>query len=186
VSGGARSEAATLVGSRGTRTSVRRGQGTLAQAQRAFIAYLFILPSIVLLAVFMYYPAFSALYHSFFDWDGFTQATYVGLNNFAAMAEDTLMRAAALNVLELAAFAMIVSVTVPLFVARLICGLPSERAQYAFRVLFVIPLVLPQVVIYLIWKYLYDPNFGLLNELLLKLNVASPPAWLGDPNIALL
>ena len=44
-----------------------------ARIYRSRLHYLFILPSLVLLAVFMYYPAFSALYHSFFDWDGFTQ-----------------------------------------------------------------------------------------------------------------
>jgi raffinose/stachyose/melibiose transport system permease protein len=185
MSGGARFVAPPLVSDRATGKTARRRAGTLAQFQRAFPAYVFILPSIVLLAVFMYYPAFSALYHSFFNWDGFTRATFAGLGNFAAMAEDATMRAAAVNVLKLTAFAVIVSITVPLFVARLIWGLPSERAQYVFRVLFVIPLVLPQVVIYLIWKYLYDPNFGLLNELLMALHVGSPQAWLGDPNNAL-
>ena len=185
MSGGARFAAPPLVSDRATGMPARRRGGTLAQAQRAFLAYIFILPSIALLAVFMYYPAFSALYHSFFNWNGFTQATYVGLGNFATMAEDATMRAATGNVLRLTAFAVVVSVTVPLFVARLILGLPSGWAQYLFRVLFVIPLVLPQVVIYLIWKYLYDPNFGLLNALLAVLHIGSPQAWLGDPQHAL-
>jgi raffinose/stachyose/melibiose transport system permease protein len=185
MSGGARFVATPLVSDRAAGTPARRRGGTLAQAQRAFLAYMFILPCIALLALFMYYPAFSALYHSFFDWDGFTRATFVGLANFAAMTEDATMRAAAANVLKLTAFAMIISVTVPLFVARLVWGLPSKRVQFLFRVLFVIPLVLPQVVVYLIWKYLYDPNFGLLNELLLSLHIGSPQAWLGDPNNAL-
>jgi ABC-type sugar transport system permease subunit len=174
-----------LTGGRARGAAARRGRGTLAQARRAFLAYLFILPTVALLAVFMYYPAVSALYHSFFNWDGFTGAVFVGLGNFVEMAGDDTMRAAATNVLKLAAFAMVISVTVPLLVARLILGLPSDRAQYVFRVLFVIPLVLPQVVIYLIWKSLYDPNFGLINQLLVTLGVNSPPAWLGDPNIAL-
>jgi raffinose/stachyose/melibiose transport system permease protein len=174
-----------LAGDRAASAAARRSGGTHANTRRAFHANLINLPTIALLAIFMYYPAVSALYHSFFDWDGFTQATFVGLGNFAAMAVDDTMRAAAVNVLKLAAFAMIISVTVPLIVARLILSLPGARAQYAFRVLFVIPLVLPQVVIYLIWKSLYDPNFGLLNQLLMTLGVQSPPAWLGDPNIAL-
>jgi raffinose/stachyose/melibiose transport system permease protein len=185
MSGGARFVAPPLVSNRAKGTPTSRRWGTLAHARRVFLAYIFILPAVALLAVFMYYPAFSALYHSFFTWVGFTQATYVGLGNFTAMAEDATMRAATVNVLRLTAFAVVVSVTVPLFVARLILGLPSGWAQYVFRVLFVIPLVLPQVVIYLIWKYLYDPNFGLLNELLAALHVGSPQAWLGDPQNAL-
>src|SRR5690349_20437438 len=95
------------------------------------------------------------------------------------------MQAATVNVLKLAAFAMVTSVSVPLFVARLICGLRSRRLQYAFRVLFVIPLILPTVVILLIWQVIYDPNFGLLNQALAALHLGMPQAWLGDPNLAL-
>lgn len=152
---------------------------------RSRLHYLFILPSLVLLAVFMYYPAFSALYHSLFNWDGFSRPTFIGLDNFKAVIGDPLMQAATVNVLKLAAFAMVTSVSVPLFVARLICGLRSRRLQYAFRVLFVIPLILPTVVILLIWQVIYDPNFGLLNQALAALHLGMPQAWLGDPNLAL-
>ena len=120
MSGGARFVAPPLVSNRAKGTPTSRRRGTLAHAQRAFLAYIFILPAVALLA-------------------------FVGLGNFAAMAEDATMRAATVNVLRLTAFAVVVSVTVPLFVARLILGLPSGWAQYLFRVLFVIPLVLPQV-----------------------------------------
>ena len=77
------------------------------------------------------------------------------------------------------------SVTVPLFVAWLILGLRSPRLQYVFRVLFVIPLVLPTVVILLIWQFIYDANFGVLNQVITALHVRTPQAWLGDPKLAL-
>ena len=84
MSGGARFVATPLVSDRAAGTPARRrSRNARIQAQRAFLAYMFILPCIALLALFMYYPAFSALYHSFFDWDGFTRATFVGLANFA-------------------------------------------------------------------------------------------------------
>jgi raffinose/stachyose/melibiose transport system permease protein len=79
----------------------------------------------------------------------------------------------------------VTSVSVPLFVARLICGLRSRRLQYLFRVLFVIPLILPTVVILLIWQYIYDPSFGVLNQVIAALHLGTPQAWLGDPNLAL-
>ena len=156
-----------------------------ARIYRSRLHYLFILPSLVLLAVFMYYPAFSALYHSFFDWDGFTRPTFLGLGNFTAILDDPLMQAATVNVLKLTAFAMATSVSVPLFVAWLILGLRSPRLQYVFRVLFVIPLVLPTVVILLIWQFIYDANFGVLNQVITALHVGTPQAWLGDPKLAL-
>jgi raffinose/stachyose/melibiose transport system permease protein len=156
-----------------------------ARIYRSRLHYLFILPSLVLLAVFMYYPAFSALYHSVFDWDGFTRPTFLGLGNFVAILDDPLMQAATVNVLKLTAFAMATSVSVPLFVAWLILGLRSPRLQYVFRVLFVIPLVLPTVVILLIWQFIYDANFGVLNQVITALHVGTPQAWLGDPKLAL-
>ncbi len=137
------------------------------------------------MALFMYYPAVSALYHSLYSWDGFTHATFIGLANFREIIGDPLMEAAAVNVLKLTIFAVVVSITVPLTVARLILGLRSKRMQYIFRVLFVIPIVLPQVVIFLIWKYLYDPNFGVFNQIILSLHLGQPLGWLGDPNMAL-
>lgn len=147
--------------------------------------YAFILPAIVLLAVFAYYPVFSALYHSVFKWDGYSAPRFVGLGNFRAMLHDPLMRAAVVNVAKLAAFNVFISVSVPLLVARLILSVKSLRLQYVFRVVFVIPLIMPRVVIYLIWQFLYDPNFGLLNRLIQDLHVWQPQAWLGNPHEAL-
>ena len=109
----------------------------------------------------MYYPAFSAIYHSFFSWDGFTQATFVGLGNFAAMTDDATMsrrrreRAQADGVRR--------------WSYRSLCPCSwrgsswvcqGARARFPFACLFVIPLVLPQVVIYLIWKSSTTPTSG--------------------------
>jgi raffinose/stachyose/melibiose transport system permease protein len=180
--------------STGSRTAPAQALGGLGRLHRhslpvriyrSRLHYLFILPSLVLLAVFMYFPAFSAIYHGFTDWDGFSRATFVSLANFGAVLDDPLMQAAAVNVLKLTAFAMATSVAVPLLVARLIFGLRSRRLQYIFRVLFVIPLVLPGVVILLIWQFLYDPNFGVLNQIIAALHVGQPLGWLSDPNLAL-
>jgi raffinose/stachyose/melibiose transport system permease protein len=166
------------------RPARRRSLG--ARIYRSRLHYLFILPTFILLAVFMYYPALSALVHSLYDWDGFTSPTFVGLANFVALAGDPLMQAAVVNVLKLAAFGMAVTLTMPLLVARLIFGLRSKRLQYVFRILFVIPLILPGVVILLIWQFLYDPNFGVLNSIITGLHLGQPQGWLGDPNEALI
>jgi raffinose/stachyose/melibiose transport system permease protein len=146
--------------------------------------YAFILPTILLLGVFAYYPVASALYHGFFDWDGFTEAKFVGIDNFTKIAKDPIMRAALGNVLKLALFSVIISVTVPLLVARLILSVKSVRLQYFFRVLFVVPMIMTKVVIYLIWQFVYDPNVGLANQLLTALGLP-PQGWLGDPHEAL-
>jgi len=89
-----------------------------------------------------------------------------------------------------------------IFTAVCIHRLRSDRAQYAYRVLFVVPMIIPQMVGLLIWKFFYDPNVGVLNRFLvasglhrvliwldkwvLHLGVfVEPfkPAWLGDPSL---
>jgi ABC-type sugar transport system permease subunit len=138
----------------------------------------------VMVGVFAYYPVASALYHSVFQWDGFTAPKFVGLQNFIDMAASPDMRTAMFNVAQRAAFAVVVSVVVPLVVARLILAIPRPRAQFTYRVLFVIPLMMTNVVIYLIWQFVYDPNVGLANKLLELLHLP-PQGWLGNPHEAL-
>jgi len=89
-----------------------------------------------------------------------------------------------------------------IFTAVCIHRLRSDRAQYLYRVLFVVPMIIPQMVGLLIWKFFYDPNVGVLNRFLiitgldnvlmwldkwvLHLGVFVPPfkpAWLGDPSL---
>jgi ABC-type sugar transport system permease subunit len=149
------------------------------------IHYLFILPSIAMILLFAYYPVTSALYHSFFQWDGFSPPRFIGFSNFVEIFQSPLMHAAMFNVARLALFAVVVSIVVPLGVARLILSVSNLRAQYALRVLFVIPLIMTNVVIYLIWQFIYDPNFGLGNRLLEALHIWHPQGWLGDPKEAL-
>src|SRR5579871_3728319 len=72
------------------------------------LPYLFLLPALLFAAVFLYYPAGSALYHSVFDWDGFTTGTFNGLDNFTAMLSDPLLQRATANVLKLTGFAIVV------------------------------------------------------------------------------
>src|SRR5205823_2303233 len=121
--------------------------GRVSLARRiwdARLAYAFIAPTIGMLLLFAYYPALSAFYHSLFEWDGFTKPTFVGFDNFINMYHSPDMRAAVGNVLQLAAFAVITSITVPLLVAKLILKLPGQRLQYGYRVVFIIPLIITQ------------------------------------------
>lgn len=149
------------------------------------LPYLFIAPALLFAAVFLYYPAGSALFHSFFDWDGSATMTFIGFKNFTDLWSDPIMALAFQNVLKLTAFGMAVELVVPLAVARMIVGLRRRRAQELFRILFVIPLVVPLVVYYLMWQFIYDPTSGLLNTTLAALHLPWQPGWLGDPHLAL-
>lgn len=168
--------------------TIADADGSLAaRGRRRFhlLPYLFIAPALLFAAVFLYYPAWSALYHSLYEWDGSATMTFVGLKNFTDMLNDPIIALSFKNVLKLTAFGMAVELIVPLAAARMIIGLRRHRAQEVFRVLFIIPLVVPLVVYYLMWQFIYDPTSGLLNTTFAALHLPWQPGWLGDPNLAL-
>ena len=169
-----------------TRTAQRLALVVLRELKRASVPMLFILPAIIFAAIFLYYPALSGLYHAFFDWDGVSPPDFIGLANFQEMLSDPAAQLAFINVAKLTAFSFVIALTIPLGVARLINGLPNLRLQYLFRVGFVVPLVVPSVILYLIWAFFYDPANGVINRLLVDVHLKGlTQGWLGDPNLAL-
>lgn len=148
--------------------------------------FFFIFPTLLLLVVFSYYPIFSAFYHSFFEWKGSGEATFIGMANFRELIGDSVLRKSAWNALLLMAFGIGVGITLPLLVAELIFHLKSGAWKYFYRVMFVVPMVVPGIVMLLIWGFIYDYNLGVVNTFLRSVGMDHlARAWLGDPNIAL-
>ena len=149
-------------------------------------AYLILVPTFVLVLTFNYYPAGSALFHSVFEWNGANIQRFIGLGNFIAMANDPTLMGSVANLVKLALFALVVNLTFPLLACALIFHLRDLRLAYLYRVLFVIPLVVPGMVVLGIWKSIYAPQIGLINQMLRGLDMASSARpWLGDFNLAL-
>jgi raffinose/stachyose/melibiose transport system permease protein len=151
-------------------------------------AYVCILPALIFAAVFLYFPSISAIGHSFTDWDGSTAPSFVGFDNFRAIFDDPRMTLAFKNALKIMVFALAVELTIPLAAAKMILALRSNRLQNIFRVVFLLPLIVPQVVIYLLWIFIYnpDPSVGLLNGTLQAVHLQGlERGWLGDPSVAL-
>jgi raffinose/stachyose/melibiose transport system permease protein len=82
--------------------------------------------------------------------------------------------------------AVLIALTLPLLAAALIFHLRNLRFAYFYRVLLVVPLVVPGLVVLMIWKFMYSPNIGLINQFLdlVGLQTWARP-WLGDFNLAL-
>jgi raffinose/stachyose/melibiose transport system permease protein len=149
-------------------------------------SYLLLLPTFVLILIFNYYPAASALYHSFFDWNGANINKFNGINNFVTMAHDTILWQSFGNLLKLTLISVVISLIFPLGAAALIFHLRDLRLAYFYRVLFVVPLVVPSLVVLLIWRFIYSPNLGLLNQVLKVIHLETwVRPWLGDFNLAL-
>lgn len=125
--------------------------------------YLLVIPAALFVGVFSYFPAVSAVYHSLFEWQGGDFKQFVGLRNFQRAFTDTVLWGSFAVILVLIVaniFKMIPSI----FIAVMVHRLKSDRWQYWYRVLLVLPMIVPGLVTLFIWKFFFDPNLGALNK----------------------
>jgi raffinose/stachyose/melibiose transport system permease protein len=121
-----------------------------------------------------------------FDWDGANFIRYIGLGNFTNMFQDPTIPLSFLNTLKLTIASLIINLTFPLLAAVLIFHLKDMKYAYFYRVLFVIPMVVPGMVVFMIWRFIYNPTSGLLNQLLISMGLSQlTRPWLGDFDLAL-
>jgi ABC-type sugar transport system permease subunit len=168
--------------------------------------YLFVVPSLFLILLFSYYPAGSGIFHSFFFWNGQDVSYWVGLDNYLKILwlEPNTPFLKTFKLVAILTVANIFKIFPSIITAVWIHRLRSQKAQYWYRVAFVVPMIVPGMVFLLIWKLFYDPTIGPLNAVLeatglmnglvwLDQNLlhwgsfqpGSKPSWLGDPNLAI-
>ena len=159
---------------------------TAAAVWRGRVAYLMVLPTVLMVAMFTFYPALSAFYYSFTDFNLSSVTQWVGLNNYKTIfTNDSYFWVGVKNMVIVVAASFLKSVTVPLLAAELVYWLRNAIHQYVFRTLFVLSAVVPTLVITLLWKQVYDP-YGLINSLLSSIGLGGwRHAWLGDEATAL-
>jgi len=127
--------------------------------------YLVVLPSVLMVGLFSYFPAVSAVYHSFFDWQGGDVKQWIGLENFRRIWHDSVFWYS-FWVVSILIVANIIKMVPSILVAVMIHRIRSESWQYYYRVLVVVPMIVPSLVTLFIWKFFFDPNLGFLNQML--------------------
>jgi raffinose/stachyose/melibiose transport system permease protein len=165
---------------------VRPGRARKRRSQ-SYIPYLFLLPAIALLIWFRYTPAFSAVYHSFTDWNGSPGASFVGLEQYRALFQDEVFLRSLSNIFIYTLARTVISTVMALLGAELIYNLRSLRAGAFWRMVFTVPMVIPASVIFLVWQRIYAGRLGLLNEFLDGVGLSAwVQPWLGQTDTALL
>ena len=163
----------------------RRQTGFFSRLWRGRVAYLFLLPTFIFLAYFMYYPAWTALRGAFTYWDGFNPPQFVGLENFRRAFTDPVLGTATLNNLIWIVFGIVLALVPSFLVAELIFFLQGQKKQYFYRTLFVVPIIVPSIVGVLLWTYFYRGD-GLINQLLGLVGLERlQTLWIGNPDTAL-
>lgn len=155
-----------------------------ARIKKYTLSYLLILPSFALLFSFSYYPMLLAIYHSFTKWD-FVTSQWIGFGNYIRMFSEDTIRISMRNLI-LFVVTDLIKIGFPLLAAELCFLLPSDRWRYVYRTGFTLPLLVPGIVGTLIWLTIYDPNTGLLNQVLSLLGLSNwTRPWLADSGIAI-
>ncbi|MEU6974934.1 MULTISPECIES: sugar ABC transporter permease [unclassified Streptomyces] len=161
----------------------RRATGHLAKAlRRNLTAHGFLIGAVLCFAVFSWYPMVREFLLAFQKTES-GRTTWVGLDNFRTVADDPAFWQAWGNTLLFTVLALVLGFAVP-FVAALVIN-EFRHAQSYLRLLVYLPVMLPPVASVLLFKYLYDPGYGLLNELLGFLGLPEQQ-WLQDPDISML
>lgn len=155
-------------------------KNVLKNIYKARKCYLYLFPLFFFLLLFSYYPAFSSIYHSFFDWKDTGELKFIGLANYKEFLTDTeVFWPSFVNMFKIIIPKLLISIFIPLIVAEIIFNIKSEKAKSIYRLCLLIPMVAPGVVTTLIWAYIYDPNYGLLSEIV-KLFGGQTIDWLND------
>lgn len=147
--------------------------------------YLFLLPAFLLYAVFMIYPFAQSIYLTLVEWNGADPVKrFVGLDNYRRLISDDLFWTSIRHNVTWVIIGTVSPMVLGLLLAMLLWSRP--KGFTLFRTAFFMPQVLSSVVIALVWGWIYNPIFGILNKGLDAVGLdALSRGWLGDPDVAI-
>ena len=153
--------------------------------KKSIPAFGFVLPALIIFSIFYIYPFFKVLQLSHHAWDGISpKMIFVGLLNFKDIMQDKIWWGSMGNAAYITWIALTFQNALALALA-LACD-RQIKGKNIYRVIFFIPPVLSEVVVGLIWRWIYDGDYGLLNHAFLSLGLKDLVRnWLSDPGTAL-
>lgn len=159
----------------------------LRRISRSWQSYIFLLPSFILIFLFRYFAIEMGLFYSFTNYIPGNPVRVVGLANYVNIfTRDHAFWAGMGNMTLILVTSIIKVLTIPLLVALLVFRVRNPKAQYRWRVAFVIPTVVPGIVMVMMWRMMYDPHNGFMNALLQAIGLPHwRQAWLGNEKTAL-
>jgi raffinose/stachyose/melibiose transport system permease protein len=162
---------------------LRRAWHRDSLGERLVTAVVFLVPALTLFTLFVMLPIGEAAYYSVFRWDGYGAPTqFVGARNFEALLGQSTFRTAMANTALIIAASLAIQLPLALWMALIL----SERIRGAvlFRAVFFLPYILAEVATGLIWKFVYDGQYGLAAGVTGALG-AEPVFLLGDRDLAI-
>ena len=146
----------------------------------AVTPWLFLTPAILFFSFYVILPIYQSFSVSFYDWDGLSAPTFVGMENYRELFDDGAFEVSLWNNLKwllLYLLAIPVGLAIALFLNQTVVGIRLYKSLFFF------PFVISQVVVGLVFTWFYDPTFGLLNSFLGWFGIGTVNV-LGDPTLA--
>lgn len=148
-------------------------------------AYLFLLPSVLVLGIILLVPIFNGLRLSFFEWplrNISSDPVFVGLRNYQELFRSEYFRGSVRATLIFTFSVVTIELIVGTALALLLEGeIPGLRF---FRTLYVLPIMIAPVVVGVVWRFMYHPSYGKINYFLGQLGI-DPIGWLSNPDVAM-
>src|SRR6478735_510457 len=142
--------------------------------------WLFLLPALIMYAVFVLLPVLTSIQYSFYDWDGIGRSKWVGLDNYTTVFTDPKLLSSIGHAFFLIIFFTVIPVVIALVVASVVREIKSKFWGAASRTLMFLPQIIPGAAAAIAWTWMYSPN-GAVNQFLGWIGLESfQKAWLGD------
>ena len=167
----------------------KRSAGASGMVNNPVLPWLLLLPALVLIGLWGYYPLIRGLVMAFQNFRVAGESTFVGLDNFITLALDRSFWASMATTLYYVTLTMLISFTAPIVLAIMLSEVP--RGKIFYRTLFFLPQVTSGLVIALLWKLMFDPRpNGIFNQIVAILNYIpgvdiAAQSWLEDPKLAM-
>ncbi len=142
--------------------------------------WLFLLPTFCGLMVLNIIPIFQTIWQSFFKTGAFGRGNvFIGFRNYAAMFSDPRVFQALLNTFKYSLVEVPLSIIIALFIAVLLNS--GIRGKTAYRTAYFLPMVAAPAAVAMVWRWLYNSEFGLLNHILRSVHLG-PVNWISNPD----
>jgi multiple sugar transport system permease protein len=163
----------------------RRGPATRLLEDERWLAAALLAPTAILLGLFIAYPFCEGVWLSVTDARVGVPGHFVGLDNFAALWNDSIFRVAVWNTFVYTAVATVFKLGLGLWLALLLNR--NFRGKAFTRAFILLPFIIPTVLSTIAWKWMFDPTFSVINWTLFQLGLIHARInWLGDPVLALI
>ena len=151
----------------------------------------FLLPAVLFFVGYQAYPIFRVLWISFTDYQYLSSepAHFVGFNNYAAALNDPLMWSSLWRATMFTIMFLPGTIILPLLLAILVDKVSNPRLATLYRVVLLIPAVIPSTLVFVLWKWMYNYQVGPINHLLVDVfglfTLQNAPQWLGGTSLTL-